>query len=386
MMPRVTKIAGAGVLIGVGVGMALASTPARAANGTIDIGMIADLTGHAALSGHHKVEGAKLAVEEVNAHGGINGKNLKLIIEDDRGHDQAGVSAYEKLAANRRIVAIIDSIRSTIVQATLPYVRRYQIPTMIGGTDPKLTHVGNPWVFRFRPNDTYASKTMAKYSVDSMGAKKVATLYDTDAFGSTGNDLLKAALKKDGADIVSDQGYTTGTKDYTSYLEKIKSSGADTLETYMTDSEDEAQMLKQLRQLGLKMKIMGSPSIATAVCIQLAGKAVNGTYGVSDFVANGNAAAKAFTRKYEAKYHSAPDLFGSWVYDAINVMAKVMRKDGTGNHAIQHGIRNVAGYHGVEGTYTFDKNGDGLHGYWIVKLEHQKVEPIKYINFAKTQS
>ena len=385
-MAKKANIVRVGTMLGLGVGIAFATTAAHAASGTIEIGMLADMTGDAALSGHHKVDGAKLAIQEVNAHGGINGKKLKLVVEDDRGHDQAGVSAYEKLASNPHIVAIIDSVRSTIVQATLPYVRRYQIPTMIGGTDPKLTHVGNHWVFRFRPNDNYASKTMAKYSVDSMGAKKVAILYDTDAFGSTGNDLLKAALKKDGAKIVSDQGYTTGTRDYTSYLEKIKSSGAGTLETYMTNAEDEAQMLKQLRQIGLKVKIMGSPSIATAVCVQLAGKAVNGTYGVSDFVANGNAAAKAFSKKYEAKYHSSPDLFGGWVYDAINVMAKVMRKDGTGNHAIQHGIRNISGYHGVEGTYTFDKNGDGLHGYWIVKLQHQKVVPIKYINFAKTQS
>lgn len=385
-MAKKANIVRVGTMLGLGVGIAFATTAAHAASGTIEIGMLADMTGDAALSGHHKVDGAKLAIQEVNAHGGINGKKLKLVVEDDRGHDQAGVSAYEKLASNPHIVAIIDSVRSTIVQATLPYVRRYQIPTMIGGTDPKLTHVGNHWVFRFRPNDNYASKTMAKYSVDSMGAKKVAILYDTDAFGSTGNDLLKAALKKDGAKIVSDQGYTTGTRDYTSYLEKIKSSGAGTLETYMTNAEDEAQMLKQLRQIGLKVKIMGSPSIATAVCVQLAGKAVNGTYGVSDFVANGNAAAKAFSKKYEAKYHSSPDLFGGWVYDAINVMAKVMRKDGTGNHAIQHGIRNISGYHGVEGTYTFDKNGDGLHGYWIVKLQHQKVVPIKYINFAKKQS
>ncbi len=352
---------------------------AHAASGTIEIGMIADLTGPAALSGQHKVDGAKLAVDEINAHGGINGKKIKLIVEDDRGQNQAGVSAYQKLAANQNIVAIIGSIRSTIVQATLPYVARYKIPTMIGGTDPKLTHVGNQWVFRFRPNDTYASATMAQYAVKTMGSKNVAVLYDTDAFGAAGNALLKAALVKDGAKVVSDQGYTTATRDYTSFLEKIKSSGADTLATYMTNSEDEAQMLKQLRQLGLKVKIIGSTSIATAVCIQLAGPAVDGTYGVSDFVADGNDAAKAFTKLYVAKYHSQPDVFGGWVYDAVNVLSRVIAKDGTAPAAIQKGIRAVKGYHGVEGTYNFDANGDGLHGYWVVKMQHQKVIPIKYV-------
>lgn len=368
--------AGAAFLAG---GLTIAS--AQAAK-TVDIGLIADLTGPAALSGKHKVDGAKLAVDEINAHGGIGGKKIKLFIEDDQGKNQAGVSAFEKLASNQSIIAIIGSVRSTIVNATLPYIARDKIPTMIGGTDPKLTHSGNQWVFRFRPNDNYASRAMADYAVKSMGAKKVAILYDTDAFGAAGNQLLKKAFAKDHATIVSDQGYTTATRDYTSFLEKIKSSGANVLATYMTNSEDEAQMLKQLRQLGLKIKIMGSPSIATAVCLQLAGPAVNGTYGVSDFVADGNPQAKAFSAKYVAKYHSQPDLFGGWVYDSINVLSKVIAKDGTSGPAIQKGIRAVRGYKGVEGTYNFDKNGDGLHGYSVVKITGGKVKLIKYDNFG----
>jgi branched-chain amino acid transport system substrate-binding protein len=364
----------------------LAFGTAHAAGGTVEIGLMADMSGPAALSGQHKVDGAQLAVDEINAHGGINGKQIKLVVEDDRGQNQAGVSAYEKLASDQNVVAIIDSVRSTIVQATLPYVMRDQIPTMIGGTDPKLTQTGNPWVFRFRPNDNYASATMASYAVQSLAAKKVAVLYDSDAFGSAGNSLLVAALKKDGAQVVSDQGYTTATQDYTSFLEKIKSSGADTLGTYMTNSEDEAQMLKQLRQLGLKVTIMGSPSIATAVCIKLAGAADNGDYGVSDFVANGNDAAKAFSAAYEAKYHGSPDLFGAWVYDAVNMLSQAIAKNGDSAKAIQQGLRNVHGYQGAEGTYDFDKNGDGLHGYWVVKIDNEKVVPIKRVDFSKSSS
>jgi len=374
-----------GPILGVGLAMLLVmSHNADAAGGTIEIGMLADLSGPAALSGSHKVNGAQLAVDQINAHGGIHGQMLKLIVEDNRGQNQAGVSAYQKLAADPNIVAIISSVRSTIVQATLPYVLRDQIPTLIGGTDPKLTHVGNPWVFRFRPNDTYASQAMAAYSTGAMGSKTVAVLYDTDAFGSAGNNLLIEALKKDGAHIVSDQGYTTATQDYTSYLENVKRSGADTLETYMTNAEDEAQMLKQLRQLGLNIKIMGSPSIATAVDIQLAGNAVNGTYGVSDFVASGTPETKAFTIAYEAKYHSPPDLFGAWVYDAVTVLARVMAADGTSASAIQKGMHAVQNYQGLEGTYSFDRNGDGLHGYWVVQMKNKTAEPIKFVEFGSS--
>jgi len=328
------------------------------------------------------VQGAELAVDEINASGGINGKKIKLITEDDQGSNQAGVSAFQKLAANQNIVAIIGSVRSTIVQATEPYIAQAKIPTMIGGTNPELTNTGNQWVFRFRPNDSYASQVMASWTTNQLKAKKVAILYDTDSFGSAGNKLLQAAFQKDGATVVSDQGYTTATKDYTSFLENIKSSGATVLDTYMTNAEDEAQMLRQFRQLGLTQQIVGSPSIATAVCIQLAGTAVNNTYGVSDFVTDSSDAAKQFTKLYETKYNQEPDLFAGWVYDAIHVLAQVIAKDGTDPDAIRKGISAVQNYNGVEGLYNFDSNGDGLHGYTVVEIKNQKVVSLKTVNFS----
>jgi branched-chain amino acid transport system substrate-binding protein len=369
----------------VGVSLAtllLVSHSAYAAGAPIEIGIMADLSGPTALDGHYKVNGAQMAVDQINAHGGIHGRKLKLIVEDDRGQNQAGVSAYEMLASDQNVVAIIDSLRSTIVQATLPYVLRDQIPTLFGGTDPKLTHTGNPWVFRFRPNDTYASQAMASYSTSVMGSKNIAIIYDTDAFGAAGNSLLMGALKKDGAQIVSDQGYTTATQDYTSYLENVKRSGADTLETYMPNAEDEAQMLKQLRQLGLNVKIIGTSAIPDEVDIQLGGDAVNGTYGVTDFVANGTKESKEFTSKYETKYHVPPNLNAAWVYDAVNVLAQVIAADGTSASAIQKGMHAVQNYRGVEGTYKFDQNGDGLHGYWVVQVKNKMAEPIKFVEFG----
>jgi branched-chain amino acid transport system substrate-binding protein len=366
-----------------GGGNAASGGGGNGSGGQIVIGLSEEITGPAALSGLHGKRGAELAVEQINAAGGINGKQVVLKIEDNQGTNQGGVLAFQKLTSDPNVVAIINSVRSTIVQATLPYVAQQKIPNMIGGTNPKLTNMGNQWVFRFRPNDTYASAAMEQFAVQDLHAKKVAILYDTDAFGSGGNDLLKQAFAKDNIPVVADEGYTTATKDYTSYLEKIKSSGADTLMTYMTNAEDEAQMLRQFRQLGLKMNVVGSPSIATDVCIQLAGDAVNGTYGVSDFVTDANDAAKQFTKDYEAKYHETPDLFAGWVYDAIMVLKDVIAKNGTDPNAIRQGLLQVQNRPGVEGTYSFDQNGDGLHGYTVVKIDNQKVHTIKYVDFSK---
>ncbi|MCL6517469.1 ABC transporter substrate-binding protein [Alicyclobacillus sp.] len=363
-------------------GSQMQTAPSTGTN-EIRLGLMTDLTGPSALSGHHDLNGAQLAVDQINASGGIQGKTLKLIAEDDQGQNQAGVSAFQKLSSNQDIVAIIGENRSTIVQATLPYVQQAKIPVMIGGTNVGLTHTGNRWVFRCRPNDQYAAQVMARYASEDLHAKTAAILHDTDAFGSGGDTLLKTYLPQNGVQIVSDQGYTTATKDFTPYLENVKSSHADVLLTYMTNSEDAAQMLRQFRQLGLSTKILGSPSIATSVTIKLAGDAVNGVYGVSDFVQDANNAAKKFTEDYVSKYNEQPDLFASWAYDAVMILKEVMTKYGTDPDQIRTGILSMKGYQGVEGLYNFDQNGDGLHGYTVVQVENRHVKSLKFVDMGQ---
>ncbi|UOF92455.1 ABC transporter substrate-binding protein [Fodinisporobacter ferrooxydans] len=358
------------------------SGSSASSGGEIKIGLMADMTGPAALSGKEKLNGAQLAVDEINAAGGINGKKLKLVTEDDQGTNQGGVASFQKLVSDPSIVAVVGSIRSTIVQATDTYVKKTQIPVMIGGTNPGLTHAGDKWVFRARPNDNYSSKALASYITQDLKGKKVAILHDTDAFGSAGGKLLDQDLKQMGATVVSDQGYTTATKDYTAYLENIKKSGADVLGTYMTNSEDAAQMIRQLRQLGLNIKVAGSPSIIDQVTIKLAKQQLEGVYGVADFVTNGNDAAKKFTAAYKAKYGNNPDNYSSYPYDAINILANAMKKVGTDPNKLRQAILDTQHYQGAEGEYNFDKNGDGLHSYTVVEIKGGKVVPIKTVSFT----
>src|SRR6201746_1419778 len=180
---------------------------ARAQGATIRIGMCAPVTGPAAESGGYAVKGAKLALGAVNKKGGVLGKQLELIVEDDQTTTPGIVLAFSKLAAQSDIVGFLGSIRSTQVHAMAPDVMKLAKPVMFGGTDPNLTKLGNPWLFRFRPNDSYSGRVIAEYGVKNLGKKKWAVLHSTDAFGTAGGAALTDALKKLDAPPVMDEAY-----------------------------------------------------------------------------------------------------------------------------------------------------------------------------------
>src|SRR5215469_12282584 len=129
----------------------------------LKIGVLAPLTGSAAEQGRDRIQGAKLAVEEVNKAGGVLGRPIELVIEDAQSTSPGLVLAFSKLAGDKDIPAFIGPITSTGAHAMAPDVQRLGKPVMIGGTDPQLTHMGNPWLFRFRPNDTYSARVIADY-------------------------------------------------------------------------------------------------------------------------------------------------------------------------------------------------------------------------------
>src|SRR6476660_5683354 len=357
-------------------------TSAKAQGATIKIGMCAPVTGPAAESGGYAIKGAKLALEAVNKAGGILGKQAELIVEDDQTTNPGIVLAFSKLAAESDIVAFLGSIRSTQVHAMAPDVVKLGKPVMIGGTDPTLTHMGNQWLFRFRPNDSYSGRVIADYGVNTLGKKKWAVLHSTDAFGTAGGKALTAALEKLGAPPVLDQGYANQNQDFTPVVLAIKQSGADVLGSYFTFENDLGIFARQLRQLGVNIPWVGSPSVVAVSSTKLAGPALYGTYGVADYAEESSEASKAFGKAYREAYKTAPDNQSAWPYDAVTVLAAAINKAGsTDTTKIREAILATQKTPGAEGEYNFDQNGDGLHGYNVVRNEKGTIVYDKHIDF-----
>src|SRR5437763_13137080 len=355
---------------------------ARAQAATIKIGMCAPITGPAAEAGKYATGGAKLAVEAINKAGGVLGKQIELIIEDDQTTNPGIVLAFSKLAAQPDIVAFLGSIRSTQVHAMAPDVLKLGKPVMIGGTDPTLTHIGNPWLFRFRPNDSYSGRVIADYGVNTLGKKKWAIVHSTDAFGTAGGKALASALEKLGNPAVLDQGYANQSQDFTPVVLAVKQSGADVLGTYFTFENDLGIFARQLRQPGVNIPWVGSPSVVAVSSTKLAGPALYGTYGVADYAEDSSEASKTFGKAYRDAYKTAPDNQSAWPYDAITILSAAINKAGSTDPAkIREAILGLKKYAGAEGEYNFDQNGDGLHGYNVVRNEKGTIVYDKHIDF-----
>jgi len=365
-----------------GIALVIALPAAVRAAEPIKIGMVVPLTGSIADAGRYGVQGAKLAIEEVNKAGGALGRPLELVIEDDQSLNPATVLAFSKLADDKDIVAFLGPTRSTQIQSIAPGVKVAGRPVMIGGTDPSLTLAGNPWLFRFRPNDTYTARVMSDYGLNKLGKKKWAIVHATDAFGTTAKNLFTDALKSQGVEPVMVEGQPNNSPDFTAVALAVKQSGADVLATFITFEPDVAIFARQLRQLGVNIVWLGSPSITTTTARKLAGATLFGTFAVADFHPDANPEAKAFSEKYLASYKTTPDFFASWPYDAVHVLAKAIESaGGTDPQKIREALLAVKGYRGVEGTYHFDKNGDGLHGYNIVRNDNGNIVVEKRIDF-----
>src|SRR5450432_826739 len=357
---------------------------ATAQGATMKIGMCSPVTGPAAESGRYAQIGAKLAIDAINKSGGVLGKQIELIVEDDQTTNPGIVLAFSKLASQSDIVAFLGSIRSTQLHAMAPDALKVGKPVMIGGTDPALTHMGNQWYFRFRPNDSYSGKVIADYGVNTLGKKKWAIVHSTDAFGTAGGKALAEALGKiPGASIALDQGYSNQSQDFTPVVLAIKQSGADILGSYFTFENDLGVFARQLRQLGVTIPYVGSPSIVNVTATKLAGAALYGTYGVADYAEESSEGSRAFGKLYREKTKVAPDNQSSWTFDAITVLCMAIKKAGkTDPTAIREAILAVRKHQGAEGEYNFDANGDGLHGYNIVRNEKGTIVFDKHIDPA----
>ena len=363
---------------------ALVFVVAAAAGATepIRIGLVDETTGPQAEAGVLTLHGVRLALEEINAAGGMLGRPVELVVEDNQSTNPGTVLAYSKLV-DQQVAAVIGPLRSTKVQAASPTIAKARLPAIIGGSDPTLTRVNNPWIFRVRPSDLYSSRVMADFGAKTLEKRKWAIVHATDTFGSNGKNALVEALKAQGIEPVLVQGYTSNQQDFTAVVLAVKKSGADIVGSYMTNSPDVGIFAKQMRQLGVDVPWIGSTSLATETALKLAGDALWGTYVVTDFFPDANRESKMFAAKFKAKHGFNPDLYSAWSYAALYLLKNAVDQAGSLDpEAIRKAILATRGLKGIEGTYDFDAHGDGLHGYSIVRNEQGRLAFIRHIEFA----
>ncbi len=381
-----TTAAGATTVAGAttsgGTGSSLGPIPKGPAqlSGSIVIAMNTEITGAGSQTGDLARKAAEIAVEKINNAGGVNGQKIELKVEDAQSSPQGALAALNRGAVDDKAILMVGPVKSVQIQAISERIKELQFPSLIGGTNANLTKVGNPWLFRFRPDDSIAATAMVNYALNDLKASKVAILHDSDTFGTGGADIIEAALKKQGKTAVTRQKYTTGSQDFTAQLLAIKSAGADVICYYDTNVSDGAVVLRQLKEQGIKIPLIGSPAVGQTVVADLPAEITDGVYVVQDYFAGRTPESQEYMAAWKAKYNTNPDPLSSWNWDAVHMAAQLIAQVGTDKNKLHDAILAVKGWKGAGGTFSFTPEGNGLAS---VDISQYKT---KTLNFVKTVS
>jgi branched-chain amino acid transport system substrate-binding protein len=360
------------------------SGAAGAASGGIKIGVISSQTGWDAANGNYINTGIKMAVDEINQAGGVEGKKIELIFEDDQGSTEVAVNGLAKiLSAHPDVNALLLPVLSTMVLAMEQRVAEAKVPALFGATNVKITKLGNPWLFRVRPSDAIAASASPLFAVKDLKAKTIGVLHSNEAFGTGGAEIVVKTLKEK-FDITpaATLSHNKDDKEFTAQLMTFKSKNVDTILTWDLATPS-GFIAKQIKQLGLKVNVVGSPAWIIPDVLELAGAAANGTYAVNDGIPwddrHPDKKIAEAAQKY-AKLAKGYSNFGGAYYDAVYLLAHAMKTaHSIDREKIRQTLLTIKGFPGVANEYTFDKFGEGVQTAAIVKVNGGRPEFVQKV-------
>jgi branched-chain amino acid transport system substrate-binding protein len=284
-----------------GAATALACAATGAFGQPIPVAGIVELSGAGATAGTNFNNGVKLAVKEINAGGGLFGRQIAYSATDTQ--TQPGVAkALAAKAVDQGVPLVVGPVFSGSILVSMSETRRAEIPNVIGGEAAAITQQGNPYVFRSSFTQATAMPKVARYFAETLKARNVAVMYVNNDFGKGGRDSITKALEGSGIKVVADISTDQSQVDFSAAVLKAKQVNADALFVYLNE-EESARLLKELRKQGYDRPIIGETTLANDKVIELAGDAANGVVAHVGLTADApNPTVRAFAQKYQAEY------------------------------------------------------------------------------------
>ncbi len=325
---------------------------------TIKLGHYGSLTGKEAAFGVATRKGVLLAIEEINLKGGVLGHPLEYLVEDVQSKAGESATAVKKLISRDKVVAVIGANASANSLEAAPICQNAKTPMMaISSTNPRVTEVGD-YIFRICFIDPFQGAVLGKFAHDSLHAKRVALLTAVNSPYSVGlSDVLRQDFTARGGEIVAEQKYAEGDKDFRAQLTAIRTAKPDVIAATGFYSEA-ALICIQARALGLDVPIIGGDGWEAPQLIELGGKAVEGTYYSTYFSAENNAPeVRSFVERYRARWGGeVPEAVSALGYDAVYLIVQAMKKIGTTDGPkLRDAIAATKNFPGVTGQTTIDE-------------------------------
>lgn len=350
---------------------------------TIKIGNLASTTGKDATYGQSSTRATRLAIEEINAAGGVLGKPVELIFEDTQSKPGEAALVAKKLITRDHVVALIGEIISSRSIETAGVAQALKIPMLTPtATNPGVTAIGD-YIFRACFIDPFQGKILARFAREDLGSKRAAILTSTSSSYSTGlAKFFREHFPAGGGEIVADLKFSEGDKDFKAQLTAIRAASPDVLfvPAYYTEA---ALIAKQARELGLTIPLLGGDGWEAPELFEIAGNAVDGCYYSTHFSA-GSTDPKIvdFVARYRARYDgAAPDCMAALGYDAAYLMVDAIRRAGSAEpEKIKAALAATKGFEGVTGRIDMDNDRNARKPATILKVENRAYTYVKTID------
>lgn len=342
--------------------------------GTILIGYYGDLSGRTSSFGQSTKNGVEMAADEINKAGGINGQQVKIITEDDQGEPNKAATVVTKLINQDGVKALLGEVASSNSLAAAPKAQEAKVPMISpSSTNPAVTQVGD-YIFRVCFIDPFQGEVMAKFSATNLKAKRAAILYDFNSDYSRGLfQFFKKSFTGLGGQIVSEQSYTQGDRDFSGQLTAIRSANPDVI--YVPGYYGEVGVIaNQTKQLGIKAPLLGGDGWDAPQLWQLGGAALNGNYISNHYsVDDPSPAIQKFVKDYQSRYNVLPDALAALGYDSMKVLADaIKRAGGTENVKLRDAIAQTQNFAGVTGAISINQERNAVKPAVVLKLQDSK--------------
>jgi branched-chain amino acid transport system substrate-binding protein len=346
----------------------------RGGGDEILVGEYGSLTGTTATFGQSTNNAIQMAYEQINAAGGVLGKKVHVIVEDDQSKPEEAATAVTKLINQNHVVAMLGEVSSSRSLAAAPICQANGVPMISpSSTNPRVTQVGN-YIFRVCFIDPFQAEVGARIAWEILHLKKVAILSDVRNDYSVGlQTFFRQTFKGFGGEIVAEQSYSEGDSDFRAQLTQIKSANPEGIYVpgYYTEV---GTIARQARELGITVPLIGGDGWDSPRLWEIGGEALNGCHFSNHYsVDDPSPAVQKFVTDYRTKYNQTPDALAALGYDAARILADAMKRAGTTKgDKVRDALMATKDFPGVTGSITINKERNAVKPAVVLKIENGK--------------
>lgn len=344
---------------------------------SIKIGLSYELTGGVATYGQSSVDGVKMAIDEVNAAGGVNGKTIELVEYDTKSDEAEATTLGKRLMGQDKVIAILGPATSGAFKAEIPDANSYKVPVISGSATADDVTVANgkvqEYAFRICFSDSYQGTAMAKYAAEKLGAKTAVIYKDSASDYAIGlAENFTKTFTEAGGSVLKEESYSTNDKDFKAVLTSIKDLNADVL--FIPGYYQQAGLIiKQARELGIDVPILGADGFDSPDLVGLAGaENLNNIFFTNHYSSlDQDPMVQDFIAAFKEKYGREPDAFNALGYDEAKFLCDALsRCESLDSVSLQKALSETKDFKAVTGTLSVDENHDAVKAIVVIELQN----------------